>query len=314
MRILVLGAGAVGGYFGGRLAAAGADVTFLVRPPRAALLNQRALVIESPTGDLRVPVTAITADGLAGPFDIVLLSAKAYDLKPAIAAIRSAVGPETAVLPVLNGPAHLDRLDAAFGREHVLGGVAYIAATLTENGTIQHLNRVHAITFGERTGDISERVETIARAFAATPVSASVSDNIVLDMWEKFVMIASLAGTNCLMRGSVGDILGAADGEAFTLELLTECESIASAAGYSPRPGQRQQWRAMLTERGSDFAASMLGDLEAGRRTEGEHILGDMLRRAHASRISAPLLRLAACHLEVHEQRLLARRGQAAAA
>ena len=245
-RFLVLGAGAVGGYFGGRLAAAEADVTFLVRPTRAAALNERGLVIESPMGDLRLPVRVATADTLDGIFDTVLLTAKAYDLEQAIAAIRPVVGPGTAILPVLNGLGHLDRLDAAFGPERVLGGVAYIAATLTAEGAIRHLNRVHGIAFGERSGAVSRRVEPIAEAFASTPVNASISDNIMLDMWEKFVMISSLAGMNCLMRGSVGDILAADEGESLILELLTECEAIAAASGFPPREEHREQCRAML--------------------------------------------------------------------
>ena len=126
----------------------------------------------------------------------------------------------------------------------------------------------------------------------------------MLDMWEKFVMISSLAGMNCLMRGSVGDIMAADDGESLMLELLAECEAVAAASGYPPRPSQREQCRAMLTERGSNFSASMLRDLEAGLRTEGEQILGDMLRRARAIGIPAPLLRIAVCHLQVHERRL----------
>jgi 2-dehydropantoate 2-reductase len=307
-RFLVLGAGAVGGYFGGRLAEAKADVTFLVRPARAAALNERGLAIESPFGNLRLPVRTATAETLDGSFDTVLLTAKAYDLEQTIAAIRPAVGPETAILPVLNGIAHLDRLDAAFGPERVLGGVAYIAATATAEATIRHLNRVHGIALGERSGMTSRRVEQIARAFAATPVNASVSDNILLEMWEKFVMICSLAGMNCLMRGSVGDIMTADDGESLMLELLTECEAVASASGFSPRDRQREQHRAMLTERGSEFSASMRRDLEAGVCTESDQILGDMLRRARGKGLSTPLLRLAVCHLQVHERRLAAAR------
>jgi len=306
-RFLVLGAGAVGGYFGGRLAAAKADVTFLVRPARAAALNERGLVIESPLGDLRLPVRVATADTLNEVFDSVLLAAKAYDLEPAIAAIRPAVGPETAILPVLNGIKHLDRLDAVFGRERVLGGVAYIGATVTADGAIRHLNRAHGIAFGERSGEVSRRVETIARAFAASSVSASASENIMLEMWEKFVMISSLAGMNCLMRGSVGDILAADEGESLMLELLAECEAVAAASGFPPRGQHREQCRAMLTERGSDFSASMRRDLESGLRTEGDQVLGDMLRRARAKGIAAPLLRTAVCHLQVHEHRLAAR-------
>ena len=307
-RFLVLGAGAVGGHFGGRLAEAKADVTFLVRAARAAALNERGLAIESTFGDVTIPVKTVTADTLSGFFDTVLLTAKAYDLEPAIVAIQPAVGPETAILPVLNGLVHLDRLDAAFGRERVLGGVAYIAATMTAEGTIRHLNRIHGITFGERSGEISRWVEKIAQTFAATPVSAKASDNIMTDMWEKFVMISSLAGMNCLMRGSVGDILAADDGEGLILELLAECEAVAAASGFPPRPQHREQCRTMLTERGSSFSASMRRDLEAGLRTEGEQILGDMLRRARANGIVTPLLQAAVCHLQVHELRLAARR------
>jgi 2-dehydropantoate 2-reductase len=306
-RFLVLGAGAVGGYFGGRLAEAKADVTFLVRPARAAALSERGLVIESPMGDLRLPVRVATADTLNGVFDAVLLTAKAYDLEQALAAIRPAVGPGTAILPVLNGLRHLAGLDAAFGPERVLGGVAYIAATLNAEGSIRHLNRVHGIAFGERSGAVSRRVETIAGAFAATAVDASISDNILLDMWEKFVMISSLAGMNCLMRGSVGDILAADEGESLMLELLAECEEVATASGFPPRKQHRKQCRAMLTERGSDFSASMRRDLDAGLRTEGDQVLGDMLRRARATGTDAPLLRTAVCHLQVHERRLVAR-------
>jgi 2-dehydropantoate 2-reductase len=308
MRILVLGAGAVGGYFGGRLAETKLNVTFLVRPARAAALNERGLVLESPMGNLRLPVRVATADTLTGTFDTVLLTAKAYDLDQAIAAIHPAVGPGTAILPVLNGLVHLDRLDAVFGRERILGGVAYIAATLTPDGIIRHLNRVHGIAFGERSGKVSDRVRLIAQIFAATPVSASASDNIILDMWEKFVMITSLAGMNCLMRGSVGDILATEDGEGLTLELLAECQAVATASGYPPRPQHREQCRAMLTERGSNFSASMQRDIEAGLRTEGDQVLGDMLRRARVLGVSSPMLRTAVCHLQVHEHRLSAQR------
>jgi len=306
-RFLVLGAGAVGGYFGGRLAAAKANVTFLVRPARAAALKERGLMIESPMGDLRLPVRVATADTLDGVFDTVLLTAKAYDLDQAIGAIRPAVRPGTSILPVLNGLGHLDRLDAVFGPERILGGVAYIAATLNPEGTIRHLNRGHGIAFGERSGSVSRRVETIARAFDATPVDVSVSDNILLDMWEKFVMISSLAGMNCLMRGSVGDILAADDGEGLMLELLAECEGVAAASWFSPRDVHREQCRALLTERGSNFSASMRRDLDAGLRIEGDQVLGDMLRRARAYNITTPVLRTAVCHLQVHERRLAER-------
>jgi 2-dehydropantoate 2-reductase len=303
MRFLVLGAGAVGGYFGGRLAEAGADVTFLVRPARAGLLAERGLVIASPLGDARLDVATATAETLSGPFDTVILTAKHYDLDAAIAAIGPAVGSATAILPLLNGLLHLDRLGAAFGPGRVLGGVAYIGATLRPDGSIRHHNRLSGITFGEREGGLSERVREIAAAFAGTPVTARASDNVMLDMWEKFVLIATMAGMNCLMRGSVGDILGAAEGEATMLDFLAECRAVATAAGFAPREPYIAQIRAMLTEPGSPNNASMHHDLEAGAPTEGEAILGDLLRRARSLGVATPLLRAATCHLQVYEGR-----------
>jgi len=308
MRFLVLGAGAVGGYFGGRLAEAGRDVTFLVRGARAASLAEHGLKVDSPLGDFRVPVKLATADRVGGPYDVVLLTAKHYDLDAAIAAISPGVGPQTAVLPLLNGLIHLDRLDAAFGRERVLGGVAYVGASLQPDGTIRHHNRLSGIAFGERDGGVSARGRAIEESFAGTPVSAPANDNIMLEMWEKFVMISAMAGINCLMRGTVGEIVATADGAALMVEALAECQKIAAAAGFSPRPQSRERVQAMLTEPGSPNSASMRQDLEAGRRTEADAIIGDLLGRARGFGIATPLLRAAYCHLQVHENRLAARR------
>ena len=308
MRILVLGAGAVGGYFGGRLAEAGRDVTFLVRAPRAAALAEGGLKVASPLGDFQVPVKVATADRVGGPYDLVVLTAKHYDLDAAIAAIRPGIGPDTAVLPLLNGLVHLDRLDAAFGPERVLGGVAYVGAVLLPDGSIRHVNRLSGIAHGERGGGISERAKAIEQEFAGTPVAAPANDSILLEMWEKFVMIGAMAGMNCLMRGTLGEILATEEGEALMVEALSECQRIAEAAGYSPRPQSRDRVQAMLTERGSVNSASMRQDLEAGRRTEADAIIGDLLRRARRFGVATPLLRAASCHLQVHENRLAAKR------
>ena len=309
MRFLVLGAGAVGGYFGGRLAEAGRDVTFLVRGARAALLAEHGLTVESPLGDFRVPVKTVTAERVGGPYDVVLLTAKHYDLDAAIAAIRPGMGPDSAVLPLLNGLVHLDRLDAAFGVRRVLGGVAYVGASLRPDGAIRHHNRLSGIAFGERSGDpASARARAIEEAFAGTPVSAPANQNIMLEMWEKFVMMGAMAGIGCLMRGNVGEIMGTQDGEALMIAALAECQAVAAASGFSPRPESRERVQAMLTERGSINSPSMRQDLEAGRRTEAEWVVGDMVRRAGDLRIATPLLRAAYCHLQVHENRLAAQR------
>ena len=307
MRFLVLGAGAVGGYFGGRLAEAGRDVTFLVRGARAAALAEHGLRVESPLGDFTVPVKVATADRVGGPYDVVLLTAKHYDLDAAIDAIRPGVGPDTAVLPLLNGLVHLDRLDLAIGPGRVLGGVAYVGAALRPDGSIRHHIRLSGIAFGERAGGISERARAIEREFAGTPVSAPANPNILQEMWEKFVMMGAMAGMNCLLRGNIGEIVATEDGEALMMEALAECQAVAAAAGHPPRPQSRERVEAMLTERGSINSASMRHDLEAGRRTEADAIVGDMLRRARQFGISTPLLRAAWCHLQVHESRLARR-------
>jgi 2-dehydropantoate 2-reductase len=307
MRVLVLGAGAVGGYFGGRLTEAGRDVTFLVRGPRAAALAEHGLRVASPLGDFQVPVNVATSDRVGGPYDLVLLTAKHYDLDAAIDAIRPGVGPNTAVLPLLNGLVHLDRLDAAFGPEHVLGGVAYVGAGLLPDGSIRHWNRLSGIAFGERSGDVSERARAIEALFAGSPVSAPANDNILQEMWEKFVMISAMAGMNCLMRGNVGEIVATDGGAALMKEALAECRAVAEAAGYPPRREARERVEAMVTEPGSVNSASMRQDLDAGRRTEADAILGEMLRRAKGFGIAAPLMRAAYTHLQVHENRLAAR-------
>lgn len=299
MKILVLGAGGTGGYFGGRMAAAGRDVTFLVRPARKAALDRDGLKIVSPFGDLALKVRAETVP--AGPADMVLLSAKAYDLPAAIAAIAPAMGPATQILPLLNGMAHIDALDAAFGAPRVLGGVAHIAATLAPDGTVKHLNKVHAITQGARAPAQEAAARAIAAAMSGCGFDAIHSPTIIQAMWEKWCLLAPLAAITCLMRGSVGAIL-AAGGEPAIRAVAAECAAVAGAAGHAPRPEATARALAALTEKGSPFTASMLRDLEAGGRIEGDHVIGDLVARARKAGVATPLLDLALVHLKTYEQ------------
>jgi 2-dehydropantoate 2-reductase len=303
MRTLVLGAGAVGGYFGGHLAEAGRDVTFLVRPARAALLGEQGLRVTSPLGDFTVKPQIATADRVGGPYDLILLTAKQYDLDQAIEAVRPAVGPRTAVLPMLNGLVHLDCLAAAFGAEAILGGVAYVGASLQPDGSIRHHNQLSGIAFGEPAGGVSTRTRAISAEFENTKVSAPPSENVMLDMWEKFVMITTMAGMNCLMRGTIGEIAATADGAALILDLFAETRAVAAAAGYPPRQAYCDNIAKMLTEKGSPNNASMHHDLAHGSRTEGDFIVGDMRRRAAALGVETPLLRAAYAHLQLYENR-----------
>jgi len=279
MRFLVVGAGATGGYFGGRLLEAGQDVTFLVRPARAERLAATGLAITSPAGNvtLRSPPTVLASE-LRDPFDAVLLSCKAYDLDGAIESFAPAVGPDTAVVPLLNGMRHLDVLDARFGADRVLGGSCFISAKLDEDGRIAHVSDIHRLAFGERSGGRSARMEALAAAMAGAKFEAVASDQVLLVMWEKWVFLASLAVITCLTRSAVGDVV-AAGGADLAAALLEESRVIAAAAGYPPRADAHKAFLAGLTDPGSAVTASMLGDVERRGRTEADHVLGDLLRR-----------------------------------
>jgi 2-dehydropantoate 2-reductase len=303
MRILVLGAGATGGYFGGRLAEAGADVTFLVRAARARQLERDGLVVESPRGDIRRPVDVVTSESIPGRYDLVLLSCKAYALDDAIAAITPAMGERTLVLPVLNGLNHLDRLDAAFGTARVLGGLAQITASLAADGTVKHLSPLHRLVFGPRVAEQEELARQFAGIVGRASFDGVLSEQIMQDMWEKHAFIATLAGATCLMRAALCDILAANGGEEMILAMRDEAATIAAANGYAPRQKALDGGSALLTDRTSTMAASMLRDVEAGRETEGDHIIGDLLRRGEARGRTAPLLKLAWLHLLAYDAR-----------
>jgi 2-dehydropantoate 2-reductase len=303
MRILVVGAGAIGGYFGGRMLAAGRDVTFLVRPRRAAELADAGLVIKSPNGDvtLKNPPT-VQADKLTEKFDAVLLSCKAFDLDDAVRSFAPAVGAQTAIIPLLNGMLHLDVLDHKFGREHVLGGLCAIAVTLNEHREVVQLAPMQSLNFGERDGKLSDRVRAIAEVMASGKFGAVASEHVVQEMWEKWVFLASLAASTSLMRAPVGAILASPGGRDFILGVLDECSAVATAAGYAPRAPFLERTRGMLTAEGSQLTASMFRDIKAGARVEADHVIGDLIARGDAAKVPVPRLRVAYTHLKAYEK------------
>jgi len=303
MRILVVGAGAIGGYFGGRLLQAGRDVTFLVRPRRASELAADGLVIKSPNGDvtLKNPPT-VQADNLTEKFDVVLLSCKAFDLDDAIKSFASAVGPKTAIIPLLNGMRHLDVLDQRFGRAAVLGGLCAIAATLDEHRhVVQLAPPFQSLTFGEREGGMSQRVRAIAENFAPGNIGSQASENIMQEMWEKWVMLTSLAASTSLMRAAVGHILAAPGGRDFILGVRDECIAVARASDHAPREAFLARMTGMLTTEGSPLTASMFRDIKAGAPVEADHVVGDMIARGDAAKVPVPRLRTAYTHLKAYE-------------
>ena len=308
MRMLILGAGAVGGYFGARLAAASVDVTFLVRPARAAVLARDGLVVHSPLGDLKLSVTTLTQ--ATQGFDVILVACKAFDLNAAIAAIAPAVTPDTVVLPLLNGLRHLEVLDASFGGDRVLGGLCHIGVTLTDTGEVLHLNAAQHLTLGPRSATQTERCRQVHAMLARGGFGPELSAHIEQSMWEKFVLLSSYAAMTCLMRAPVGAIVAADEGEALMREMLAECAAVASASGHAPDSKFIAETQAFLTQRGSSGTASMLRDIQRAAHTEHEHILGDMLARARSAGVAAPILRIANAHLQAYEfERLHHQRG-----
>src|SRR6266436_1270523 len=303
MRFLVVGAGAIGGYFGGRMLQAGRDVTFLVRRRRAAELADAGLVIKGPNGDVTLKnPPALQADKLNEKFDVVMLSCKAFDLDDAIRSFAPAVGPRTAIIPLLNGMLHLDVLDRKFGADRVLGGLCAIAVTLNEAREVVQLAPMQSLNFGERDGTMSERVQAIAKIFNSGNFGAVASQHIMQDMWEKWVFLASLAASTCLMRTSVGNILAAPGGKDFLLGMLDECSAVATAEGHAPSGPFFQRARGLLTAEGSPMTASMFRDIKAGLPVEADHVIGDLIARGDAAKVPVPRLRIAYTHLKAYEK------------
>lgn len=304
MKILVVGAGAIGGYFGGRLLESGQDVAFLVRKARAEALARNGLQIRSAQGDANLPPPrTVQANALNETFDLIIVSCKAYHLTQAIEDMAPAVGAQTAILPLLNGMQHLDLLDARFGAEHVLGGQCVIPVTLDAEGVVRHLGPAAGLSFGERDGSRSQRVEHIAQAMANARFDSRLSITILQDMWDKWVFLASLAGITCLMRAPIGDIVAAPGGERAILDLLEECRRVAEANGHAPKDAAMQRSRGMLTDAGSTMSASMMRDLEQGSAVEADHVIGDLLARGKVAGLELPILRLAYVHVKAYEAR-----------
>lgn len=307
MRILILGAGGTGGVFGARLIQAGADVTFAVRPARAEALRRRGLSAALPEGVFRDRVQVRTGAELAPGYEVALLSCKAYDLDDAVETVRRGAGPETVVLPLLNGVAHFGALDRSFGTGRVAGGTCHLACTLEADGSVRQMSPGARIAFGPRPGmpdAARRRLRELAALFARSPVECRHSEDIMQDIWEKFAFIATLASATCLMRAAIGDIVRQPAGPRLVTELFETCAAVARAAGWPMRDASRRDFLGTLLDPASALTSSMLRDLEGGRRTETEHVVGDMLRRAQGARLAPSLLEAAYVHLRARDARL----------
>jgi len=301
MKILIVGAGALGGYFGGRLIAAGKDVTFLVRPRRREQLQRTGLIVQSRFGDLQLPPPPmVLSQEIDQTYDLILVACKAFDLESTMDAFAPAVGAQTLVLPFLNGMRHIRVLTDRFGGQAILGGQCVISASLDEDGWIIHHNDVHLITFGCLREGSTDRARALAASLSEANFDFVASDNILQEMWEKWIFIASAASLTTLMRATVGDIVQAG-GTEFAGRLYAEAVSVGRAHGFEPRKAMNERFLGILTAAGSPFTASMLRDIERGHRTEAEQIAGELVRSTPELDGRLPLLELAVVGLRAYE-------------
>lgn len=306
MRLLVVGAGSTGGYFGGRLAEAGRDVTFLVRPARAAQLREQGLRIVSPHGNVTLHPKIVTTADIKAPYDAVLLTVKGFQLQAALDDIAPAIGPETMILPVLNGMRHMDVLAKRFSSNNLVGCALKVATILEDDGSIAQLNPLQDFAYGEIDGSATARVTALDQFMQGAPIGARLSPVICREMWEKWILLAGLGSTTCLMRGTVGEIEACHGGSDLVLDLLDEIITIVRTVGEAPSDGFIQAARQQLTAKGSPLASSMFRDVQRGRNVEVEEILGDLVRRGADAGIRAPLLSAATVHLRVYQSKVAA--------
>ena len=303
MKILVLGAGGIGGYFGGRLAEAGCDVTFLVRPKRREQIARDGLRIESPLGNATIRAKTVLAEEVRAEYDLLLFTCKAYDLESAMDAVAPAMNGKCTLLPLLNGLAHFEPLDARFGKQHVLGGTAHINTTLRADGVVVHGDPLQRIVYGERAGGRSARVDAIAAEFASSKIDAKLSEDVDQDLWEKIVFLSALAATTCLFRANVGEINSVPGGREAMERTYRANVEVASREGRKPRDAAMKAALDRLTDPNGGWSASMLRDLEGGGRVEADHIVGWMLERARRHGVDDTMLSLAYTHLKAYESR-----------
>ena len=303
MRILVVGAGAVGGYFGGRLIQTGRDVTFLVRAKQAERIQSQGLQILSPMhGDFTVRPKGITTGEILSPYDAIFLSVKSYDLAAAIDDFAPAVGPQTVIIPVLNGMHHMDVLTQRFGKDALLGGVCFVATQVDSQGRIIQLADVQSLSYGELDGKKTSRIEAVHQAFQGAGFDTSISGDILREMWQKWVWLASVGAITCLLRGNIGEIVAVPGGAELSLSALRECAAIAGACGYSPSESFLAERTSQLTAHGSSLTSSMYRDLQDQARVEVDTILGDLLERGRKHGVSAPIVQAAFVSLTIYQQ------------
>lgn len=302
MRILVLGAGGVGGFFGGRLVEKGEEVTFLVRSKRKKQLEERGLVIRSVNGDFSFQPNLITKEDQTAPFDVILFSTKAYHLNEAIQDVKPFVGENTVIIPLLNGIAHVSLLQKEFGEEKVIGGLCFIETTLNDQGEIVQTSAANRLVFGEMKSQDSERIKHISKAFAGTKSSFVLSENIMQDMWHKYLFITVMSGVTTLMRAPIGPIRESEGGRDFIQNLFEECVQIMRSMEAPIKDDIAEEHMKTIDKISYNMKSSMQRDMEKGSLIEGKHLQGYLLDIAEPISIETPLLGAVYQNLKVYEE------------
>jgi 2-dehydropantoate 2-reductase len=262
------------------------------------------LQIISPHGDVTISPKLVLAGEIGAGFGALLVAVKAFSLEAALDDLAVAVGPETMILPVLNGMRHLNTLAARFGKNSVVGCVCKVATVVDDRGRVVQLTKLQELTYGEMSGDRSWRTDRLDEVMQGAGFDARLSRTIEREMWEKWVLLATLGGITCLMRGNVGKIASAPGGADFSLRFLDEVTAVVTAVGKRPSELFLTDTRALFTEKWSTMTSSMYRDLQKGAQVEAEQIVGDLVAHARRARITTPLLDAAFAHLSIYQNRI----------
>jgi len=304
MKILIVGAGGIGGFFGAKLMQAGADITYLLRKQRQQLILDQGLTIETPKGNFTIHPKTVLADQLEPVYDLIILACKAFDLADSLKSIAKASS-KGILLPFLNGYTHLQTLDRQFGKERVMGGVAHIAATISETGSVKQLTELGSLTIGPRTPEQVALCQELFALCQKTDFDSFYKEDIEQALWDKWVFLATLAGMTTICRGSIGEIAATPDGKELSKRMFAECCAIAASQKHPIAQKTQLASEEILTKEGSPFTASMLRDLLAGKKNEHQHILGDLIGFASNGAIDCPLLKIAYTHMAVESKQTI---------
>ena len=298
MKILILGAGAIGGFFGAHLMKSGANVSFLVREKRKDELKKSGINIFSINGELKVNPKLLDKNLSGQHFDVIILTNKSYDLIESIREIKPYVN-KTVIIPLLNGMAHYEILDKEFGKEKIFGGTAYISTAMNNYGSIQQITSRASIKFGPRTQKNINIANEFYEICKETEFECDFSDHIELELWRKYVLIGATAASTVLFQKPLGEISATTYGKRLIIEIHEECKKIVLSKGYDIGIEATNYNLKLITDKDSLLKASMLRDFESGKKTECEHILGYLIELAKRNNVQCNLIKAAHTRIQV---------------